>query len=694
MRVTAATVAASPTRARRAFADIAHWLARAERNTMDLAVPTWSVAAATMMLGSYALTLYLRADLTLAQGDAIAHVYIARRVIDSVTPSFAQLGSVWLPLPHVLMLPLVWNDTLWHTGLAGSIVSMIAYAGTAAYGYRFARLLTGNGLASLIAAGLLATNPNLLYMQATAMGEALTIFFIVAASYHLAQWALDGRLPQLIYSALFVLGGTLTRYEVWWLVPMGAGIVALTSWRRHKSRSAVEGLTLAWICVASYGIALWFVYNQVIFGDALQFVHNIGSANSFAGEQAAKGALPTSGDPIASAQVYGWAVIDVLGLPLVAAGVGGFVVLLSSRLPLGVKLAALLPASLFVFEIASLSDAQSAMLSPHSSVPDFVNTRYALLLLPGVVIAASSLARLRIAGVLLLFSALIPQLAVFPTPSGTNALKAQVTAQSSRSYAESWRESNFPFLSNRPATLVEPLLNFGVTRESSREEGRWLGAHAGGGEILFSQHKYAPALVHYSGLPLSRFIYEGNRPYFDRNLKSLDSNVEWIVYRPQSPEDSLRAVVGGGHPPGFELVFEDADVQIFRRQSLAIGDASRPAGVPASAQPVDSDVSLGEVAGATPQQFYSLGCRDGVAALVTTGATLYTVRQCGQIPSDRDLLAQPVALRVHLGGDGIEINASPQKGAAVAFTTPQAWLDVRYADTGGTDGGASQAAAP
>src|SRR6266581_3402829 len=41
----------------------------------------------------------------LLQEDAISHLRIARRVLDNTPPGFGQLGGVWLPLPHVLMLP-------------------------------------------------------------------------------------------------------------------------------------------------------------------------------------------------------------------------------------------------------------------------------------------------------------------------------------------------------------------------------------------------------------------------------------------------------------------------------------------------------------------------------------------------------------------------------------------------------------
>src|ERR1700745_405157 len=62
-----------------------------------------------------------------AYGDAESHLNIAKRVVDSLTPGFAQLGGIWLPLPHILMAPLVWFDPLWRTGLAGSIVSGTAF---------------------------------------------------------------------------------------------------------------------------------------------------------------------------------------------------------------------------------------------------------------------------------------------------------------------------------------------------------------------------------------------------------------------------------------------------------------------------------------------------------------------------------------------------------------------------------------
>ncbi|HEV8048202.1 MAG TPA: hypothetical protein VGP35_10740, partial [Terriglobales bacterium] len=59
---------------------------------------------------------YLQHSDLLLYGDAVAHINIARRVFDSRTPGLLQLGTVWLPLPHLLMLPFLISDAAWQSG--------------------------------------------------------------------------------------------------------------------------------------------------------------------------------------------------------------------------------------------------------------------------------------------------------------------------------------------------------------------------------------------------------------------------------------------------------------------------------------------------------------------------------------------------------------------------------------------------
>src|ERR1700737_5661167 len=75
----------------------------------------------------FSFLFYFRRGDVLLYGDAIAHINIARRVFDSRTPGLLQLGTVWLPLPHLLMIPLLFSNWMWNSGVGGSIPSMAAY---------------------------------------------------------------------------------------------------------------------------------------------------------------------------------------------------------------------------------------------------------------------------------------------------------------------------------------------------------------------------------------------------------------------------------------------------------------------------------------------------------------------------------------------------------------------------------------
>src|SRR5271167_2604766 len=149
-------------------------------------------AVFTLVLGGVsiaALVWYYAHQQILLYGDAVAHVNIARRVLDnrSWLSSFFQLGTVWLPLPHILMLPFVWNKALWMSGIAGSIASMVAYVAGSLGIFRLVRARASQTPAYL-AAAIYALNPNLLYMQTTAMNEPLYLAFFIWAIVYFDEW--------------------------------------------------------------------------------------------------------------------------------------------------------------------------------------------------------------------------------------------------------------------------------------------------------------------------------------------------------------------------------------------------------------------------------------------------------------------------------------------------------------------------
>ena len=81
------------------------------------------VTIVASLLSALAFLHFFRSGELLLYGDAVAHMNIARRTIDSRTPGPLQLGTVWLPLPHIVMLPLVAFTWMWQTGVGGAIPS-------------------------------------------------------------------------------------------------------------------------------------------------------------------------------------------------------------------------------------------------------------------------------------------------------------------------------------------------------------------------------------------------------------------------------------------------------------------------------------------------------------------------------------------------------------------------------------------
>jgi hypothetical protein len=192
-------------------------LSDAERQKLELRTETFVVAWSVLLLALLTLSYSYSHGLMLLYGDAVAHLAIARRIIDSIEPGFRQMGSVWLPLPHLLLLPFVWRMEWWQTGLAGAFPSMGAYVFGAAGIYRLAR----NWLSPQVALiGLLfyALNPGLLYMQTTAMNEPLFLAEMIWTALLLVEYrrALDANEDRqaakvLIATGVVLVGAVFTR---------------------------------------------------------------------------------------------------------------------------------------------------------------------------------------------------------------------------------------------------------------------------------------------------------------------------------------------------------------------------------------------------------------------------------------------------------------------------------------------------
>jgi hypothetical protein len=235
-------------------------------------------AALAVALGSLAYC--VRHGTLLLYGDAVAHLHIARRVFDSITPGFRQLGSVWLPLPHILLVPFVWNMAWWRSGLAGACISIPSYVLGCAGIYRLARIWLPSS-AALVVVAFYGLNPGLLYMATTAMTEPLFLAEMIWAVLLIVEFqrTLEGKL--LIYAGLVLVCAIFTRYDGWvyaavaWLF---ATLPVLSHYRRW--RGPVVG---AWVLFTALLIAapsVWLAYNAKQFGDPLDFIRGPYSARA------------------------------------------------------------------------------------------------------------------------------------------------------------------------------------------------------------------------------------------------------------------------------------------------------------------------------------------------------------------------------------------------------------------------------
>src|SRR5437868_13728432 len=100
--------------------------ARPDWNVRVEAREYWILTALLSLVAIVALSFFHSRNEILLSGVAVAHISIARCVFDSRTPGPLQLGSVWLPLPHLLTIPFIVSKAMWQSGIGGSVISVVS----------------------------------------------------------------------------------------------------------------------------------------------------------------------------------------------------------------------------------------------------------------------------------------------------------------------------------------------------------------------------------------------------------------------------------------------------------------------------------------------------------------------------------------------------------------------------------------
>jgi hypothetical protein len=276
-----------------------------------------------IFISVFSFLAYYRGGDVLLYGDAVAHINIARRVFDSKTPGLLQLGTVWLPLPHLLMIPFLVSKQMWQGGGGGSVPSMAGFVFGVLGIFRLIRtVLARDGqldvaarVAAWAGAIVYAANPNLIYMQATAMGESLYLAFFIWAVLYFAEFAHATNAGKtnrsLTKCGLCLAAACLTRYDGWFLAAILAVAAVIIGSRIRRARengasgspALVSRMALAkFVLLAAAAPVLWLAYNAAVYRNPLEFANGPYSAKAI--EQKTATVNPAKGNLFAAGSYF------------------------------------------------------------------------------------------------------------------------------------------------------------------------------------------------------------------------------------------------------------------------------------------------------------------------------------------------------------------------------------------------------
>lgn len=509
-------------------------MGRGERLIVPASCAAISLAAIVWSWTNHAMLNY---------GDAVAHLHIARRVIDSHFPGPSQLGSVWLPLPHLLMIPFVAVQAWWANGLAGLIPSALAWLASCYGLYRLARRWLRPAPAA-IALAFFALNPNLLYMQTTAMTEPLFVCEMVWTALWLVEWrtSIDasGRTNRpaflLWLIALVLAGAVFTRYDGWIMALLAWTAIGIVLLRGGRLASPAFWLASAVVVAAPL---IWFGYNAHVFGDWLDFARGPYSAMAIEKRTAGPGNGPPhpgwhnpwvsalfflkAAEMAAAAVAWGnkLLVISVFGV--------AWAWLIARRRAFAWILILWLPVPFYAYSVAFGSvPIFLPVWWPHS----YYNTRYGLELLPALALGVGFAAAFVFAAVREF------------KPQAVRAAAVVMFGIVIWNAVEMLRE--------RPVVYVEGTKNIESRRAFEIEIPpllRAVMARRPGGQVLMNTSVY-PNIVAFSGIPLLQTINEGDQMLYTDALAAPASHAAAVL---AFDGDQIDAAVKA-HPEGLREV--------------------------------------------------------------------------------------------------------------------------------------------
>ena len=490
------------------------------------------LALAAALGGAAVAVHYHRVGLTLTHYDARGHLIVARRIIDSITPGWQQIGAVWLPLPHLLNAIPVQVDLFYRTGASAVAISIAAFAVAAGAIAWIVLSITESAAAAAAATAVFAFNPNVLYLQSTPMTEPMLIALATLSVALLMKWTrspIDNSIDNRIRNPQSAIRNTtgfclalacLTRYEAW---PVTVSALAAALWVRWRRGEPLRDAGRSVGALALYpvvAVAVFGVFSRVVIGEWLL------ATGFFVPENKALG------DPMMAVAEIGWGIEALSSNAFVVAAGIGLAILVALGIASRARSVALLPVSL----LSAAAIPLTAFIDGHP-----FRIRYMVPLIAiqaiGAGVAVGIIRRARIVGSLLLVALVAYELR--PLDASAPML---VEAQ--------WDRPNAPARARVTACLGEP---------------------RSGKKIMASMG----SLGHYmqeasrSGFLVRDFLHEGNGDIWLAALAAPRPFVEWVMIEEKAEGGDMLARIARERPSfleGYSRVCEAAGLALYKRR--------------------------------------------------------------------------------------------------------------------------------
>jgi hypothetical protein len=483
------------------------------------------IACATLAAGGLAAWYYSAMGLTLSHYDAKAHLVVARRVFDGLTPGWWQIGAVWLPLPHLLNMLPVQADELYRSGLSGVVISVASFVlASTSMAWMVARG-TGSLLAGASAAIVFASDPNTLYLQSTPMTEPLLLGLTALSLALVYRWVEAGGIGTPHGAGWAMAGACLTRYEAW---PVTALLLALAAFVLMRRGTPFWGAIGRVLRVALYPLAA--------------LVGFLFLSRATVGEWFVTGGFfvvdnDAHGRPWRAAQEVWWGLRQVVGTGTLALAVASGVAITLA----GLTRARWAPALLSLALVGTAALPWYAFYEGHP-----FRIRYMIVLGAVVAVGLGWFVGLLSGAWRPLAAAVVVGLALYETPPMSPRAPMVAEAQ--------W---------DRPYSIGRAVVTRCLVAGFQRPEHKILAS-------MGSLAHYMQELSH-TGFAIRDFIHEGNDELWNAALVSPRRFAQWVLFEERAEGGDMLTARRRASPAfveGFDRVCEGGGVALYRRSDV------------------------------------------------------------------------------------------------------------------------------